>query len=150
MVAITSFITGVGALVLNRRGQKEQAVIQKAANRIQHDKHRLEETQQALESLEKALTRANEEADRYRARAESSEIALDEAKMLHRQMYAAQAAQCQAYAQELTEAILVLRQVVTEEIAAAAGDTALELPRHPHDPPRGSGATRGVPDGQHS
>lgn len=139
-VAATGFITGIGALVLNRRGQKEQAAVQRAANRIAHDKHRLEETQQALESLEKALGRANEEADRYRARAEASETALDEAKMLSRQMYAAQAAQCQAYAQELTEAILLLRQVVTDEIAAAAADDALGAPRHPHDPPPRGGA----------
>ena len=142
LIAVTGFITGVGALYLNRRSQTEQNMLQQAANKVAADKHRLEETQQALDAMEALLDRATADADKYRARAGDLETDLDEAKMLHRSLYAAQEARCREYAQELTEAILILRQVVTEEIAAAAADRALTRDGHPHEDSRDATAAR--------
>lgn len=143
LVAITGAVTGIGALILNRRSQKETAELTRAANRVARDRSRLEETEQAITSLERALERANEEIDRLSAARTRAEAERDEAKDLHRQMYAAQESRCREFAQDLTDAILVLRRVVRDEVAREAADAALEWPGHPHLEEESSGDDRG-------
>lgn len=132
LIAVTGFVTGVGTLVLNRRGQKDQKTMQVAANAIAADKHRLEETQQALDALQQLLDRAIEDAQRWRGRAEEAETELDEQRDLHRAMYSQQESRCREYAQELTDVILMLRRVVIDEIAIAQATIVLGRDEHPH------------------
>ena len=133
LLAITAAITGIGALVMNRRGAKEQNALQKAANSMVEDKQRLEETEQAITSLERALTRAEADADRYRRLYTEAEAESTEQRELHRKMYSAQEARCREYASDLTDVILMLRHVVLDEVANAAATMAMARQEHPHE-----------------
>lgn len=127
LLAITGLITGVGAMVMNRRGQKEQHALQGVANSMAEDKNRLEETDQAISSLERALAWAEGQADKYRGLWETSEDK-------RRAEYAEQERLCREYAADLTATITVLKSRTNDPVAAEAAERVLTQPRHPHAP----------------
>lgn len=136
LVAVTGFIVGVGGLVLNLRGQRDQNRQQRAANAVLEDKGRLDETQQALDATERRAERAEAGEERWRERAATLEDALDEQKQLYRSMYAAQESRCREVTGDLVDTLLGLRGVVRDEVTRAATDAALEsFTPHPHELP---------------
>lgn len=143
IVAITGAIVGLGGLLLNLRGQSAQRIEQQAANAALANKARLEETQQALDASTKRAETAEagerlwrEETVREREKSDRLEAELDEQRELHRHQLSRQEARCREQTALLTDALIVLREVVVDETAQAAAATVLDrrLP-HPHEPP---------------
>jgi hypothetical protein len=143
LVAITGFIVGVGGIVLNVRGMRDQHRQQGAATRAIADKGRLEEIQQVLDARAEDLDRANTReqqllvrADKLVERIQTLEDENEEQRLLHRSQVSRQEALCREQHIALTEALVTLRAVVVDEIAMASAATVLDrqLP-HPHEPP---------------
>lgn len=136
LVAITGFIVGIGGLLLNVRGVRDQNRQQSAATQAMGAKGRLDETQQALDAVEKRAELAETGETRKQARIDQLEDELDEERLLRRHQLAQQEARCREQVTALTDALITLRGVVVDEVARAAALTALDrnLP-HPHERP---------------
>ena len=122
---------------LARRGQKEQAEQQRAANN-------LAAVERQRDRAEAAEIRERDRADRERERADRLEVVNDEQRETYRRRESAQAARCEVATRQLTDALTTLRDVVVSEVATAAARTVLDqhIP-HPHESPED-------PDGAHS
>lgn len=143
LVAVTGFIVGVGGLLLNVRGVRDQNRQQGAATEAIRDKGRLDEIQQVLDAraadLERANTREQQHLtrlDKLAERNQALEDEIEEQRLLHRSQLSRQEALCREQHIALTEALVTLRAVVVDEIAMSSAATVLDrqLP-HPHEPP---------------
>lgn len=143
LVAVTGFIVGVGGLLLNGRGMRDQNRQQGAATKAIADKGRLEEIQQVLDARAKDLERADAReqqllvrVDKLVERNQALEDEIEEQRLLHRSQMSRQEALCREQHIALTEALVTLRAVVVDEIAESAAATVLDRQlRHPHEPP---------------
>lgn len=156
IVAITGAIVGVGGLMLNLRGVRDQNRQQAAAEQALETKTRLDETQLLLDGQAKALERADtrerdllaridqlaERGEQKDRRIEQLEDELDEKDLLRRQQLSQQEARCREQTTALTDVVITLRSVVVDETAKAAAATVLDrqLP-HPHVPPAIEGSS---------
>jgi hypothetical protein len=143
LVAVTGFIVGVGGLLLNVRGVRDQNRQQGAATRAIADKGRLDEIQQVLDARAADLDRSDLREqqllirnDKLSERNQALEDELEEQRLLHRSQLSRQESLCREQHIALTEALVTLRAVVVDEVAMSAAATVLDrqLP-HPHEPP---------------
>ncbi len=94
VIAVTGLVTGLGALWLNWRSQKDQTRQQAAASAMVKSKARLEETQQALDALRTALEIERETTTTPRVRNQHLEDSLDEERSLRHHLFSAQVSRC--------------------------------------------------------
>lgn len=147
ILAATGFITGVGALYVNWRSQKDQRAQQVAANRVSEDKTELERTKQIVDQLSTHNDRLIARSERAEGQVEDLRDELDEERTLRRHMLAAQESRCRDVQGSMVETLIVLRGVVNDEIMRAAADAAIEQPSHPHELPAPQRETEGETDG---
>lgn len=134
ITAVVGAVVGIGGLFLNRSSQREQRRQQQAANAAAQSKNRLDETQQALDATERRAERAEAGEEKLRLRVDLLESERDEQRTMHRAQYAVQESRCREVQAQLTDALIVLRGVVTDEVARSAATTAADVPPHPHTP----------------
>ncbi len=140
VVAITGAVVGIGGLILNRRGMKDQDRQQAAANQALENKSRLDETKINLDAAMKRAEDAETRETRKQARIDVMEEQIDglqqevdEAHLYRRQQLSAQAAEFREKEARWIDDIATLRSVVVDEIARSAADTVLDrttAPRH--------------------
>ncbi len=147
ITACVGAAVGLGGLWLNRISQREQNRQQRAANKVAEDRADLDETAQALAATVRRAELAEAGEDRKQKRIDQLEDEIEEERSLRRVLFSAQEARCREVQAQLTDALITLRGVVTDEIAAAAATTALMLSTpHPHQlPPPGDGDKPDLP-----
>ena len=138
ITAITGIIVGIGGLLLNRQGQRDQHRQQQAATAAVEEKERADRTELALDAVSRRAELAERGEERMRLRIESLEDELDEERSLRRHLFAAQESRCREVVADLTDALVTLRGIVTDEIAQSAATKALRRSAaspHPHELP---------------
>jgi len=128
LIAVITGLVALAGYLLARRGTREQNQQSAAAS--------------ALSAIEKRATLAEsreiyerERAEKAEARYREAEDRLDEVQADCRKQLTEQAARCTAVNDSLTTTIVTLRDVVLDEVAKAAAQTALdEVVPHPHTP----------------
>lgn len=141
ILAATGIVTGIGALYVNYRSQRDQNRQQAAASSIAEKAGRVDEVIKSNEVLSgmndrlvTQLTDARMQVDTLRERNDMLENEVDEQKELRRQMLSRQAARCEEVQAMLTDTVLTLRDVVQDEIAKTAAGVVLGTAGpHPHD-----------------
>lgn len=128
---LIALITGIVALAgygLARRGTKEQNQQSAAATALAALEARADRAEQR-ETYER------ERAEKAEARYRAAEDKIDEVQDNCRKQLNEQSSRCTAVADSLTSTIVTLRDVVLDEVAKTAAQTALdETAPHPHDP----------------
>lgn len=128
---LIALITGVVALAgygLARRGTREQNQQSAAATALAAIEAR-------ADRAEKREEYERERAEKAEARYRAAEDKIDEVQDNCRKQLSEQAGRCTAVADSLTSTIVTLRDVVLDEVATAAAQTALdETTAHPHNP----------------
>lgn len=147
ILAATGAVTGVGALWVNWRSQKDQKVQLAAAQRVVEDKTELEKQKQIVDQLSAHNDRLIIRAERAEAHEEDLRDELDEERTLRRHMLAAQESRCRDVQGSMVETLIVLRGVVNDEIMRSAADSAIDQPPHPHELPAPQRETEGEKDG---
>lgn len=140
VVAITGAVVGIGGLLLNRRGMKDQNRQQVAANQALENKSRLDETQMNLnaamkraEDAEARETRKQGRIDVLEKQVDALQQEVDEAHLYRRQLISALSAEHRNEMSKLVDDLATLRSVVVDEIAKSAADTVLERTTHPRN-----------------
>jgi hypothetical protein len=147
IVAAAGVLTGLGAWLVSRRGQRETAAEKSLATTVARDRGRVEETQQALDTYVGLVETLRDESARVTAIADQMRVDLSDERRDHMTDNAAYGLieqRCRAQSATLTEALNVLSTVVVNETALQLIQrTRGEITEHPHTPqPARPGITR--------
>jgi biopolymer transport protein ExbB/TolQ len=116
LMALGAIFTGVAGWALSKRGQRDTAAQQQAANQLQTRVNTVDE-------LEAVITHLKQERD-------YAETIIDKLRQQNTKDAAAQAARCQIQLDRLIDNVATLQSVVSDEIARAA---ALDAARSAQD-----------------
>lgn len=129
LIAIITGAVALAGYTLARRGTREQNQQSVAAAALAAIESR-------ADRAEKREVYERERAEKAEARYRAAEDKLDEVQDAGRKNLAEQAARCTAVTESLTTTIVMLRDVVLDEVAKVAAETALDgVVPHPHVTP---------------